>query len=246
MERIRQIAGLLESYPTIPAVAKELPLIADLQTDEWWIDLDVPMLESVRRRLRLLVPFIERANRKVIYTDFADQIGAAVDIEFAGLAQADEFEKFRRKARAFLVEHRAEWAIDKIHHNRPITGDDLAELERILVDSGVGTDDDIERAHAEAGSLGIFIRRLVGLDRAAAKDAFAAFLDHQRYSANQIEFVNLVIDELTANGVIEPRRFYESPFTDLSPQGPDALFESTDVDRLLGVVADVRSRATAA
>jgi type I restriction enzyme, R subunit len=39
--------------------------------------------------------------------------------------------------------------------------------------------------------------------------------------------------------VIEPRRFYESPFTDLSPQGPDALFESGDVDRLLDVVAEV-------
>lgn len=94
--------------------------------------------------------------------------------------------------------------------------------------------------------LGVFIRCLVGLDRAAAKDAFATFLDQHLYSANQIEFVNLLIDELAANGVIEPCRFYESPFTDLSPQGPDALFESTDVDRLLDVVADVRRRAEAA
>jgi type I restriction enzyme R subunit len=46
--------------------------------------------------------------------------------------------------------------------------------------------------------------------------------------------------------VIDPRRFYESPFTDLSPQGPDALFESSDVDRLLQVVAEVRRRAEAA
>jgi type I restriction enzyme R subunit len=90
--------------------------------------------------------------------------------------------------------------------------------------------------------LGVFIRRLVGLDR-AAKDAFATFLDQHVYSANQIEFVNLLIDELAANGVIEPRRLYESPFTDLSPKGPDALFESTDVDRLLDVVADVRDYA---
>jgi type I restriction enzyme R subunit len=87
---------------------------------------------------------------------------------------------------------------------------------------------------------------LVGLDWGAAKAAFAAFLDDKRYTANQIEFVNLVIDELAANGVIEPRRLYESPFTDLSPQGPDALFESSDVDRLLKAVADIRSRAAAA
>jgi hypothetical protein len=48
------------------------------------------------------------------------------------------------------------------------------------------------------------------------------------------------------NGVIEPRRFYASPFTDISPQGPDELFKSADVDRLLEVVADVRRRAEAA
>jgi type I restriction enzyme R subunit len=65
------------------------------------------------------------------------------------------------------------------------------------------------------------------------------------HSANQIEFVNLVIDELSADGVIEPRRFYESPFTDVGPQGPDALFEASDVDRLLAVVADVRRSAEA-
>ena len=99
-----------------------------------------------------------------------------------------------------------------------------------------------ERAVEEAGSLGLFIRRLVGLDRAAAKEAFAEFLDDKRYTANQIEFVNLVIDELTEHGVVEPRRFYESPFTDLSPHGPDALFESDVVDRLVAAVDRVRQQ----
>jgi type I restriction enzyme R subunit len=148
--------------------------------------------------------------------------------------------------RTFLAEHKGDEAIAKIHQYRPITADDIAELQRVLVGGGIGTAEDCERAQAEAGSLGLFIRRLVGLDRAAAKEAFADFLDDKRYTANQIEFVNLVIDELSDSGVIEPRRFYESPFTDVSPEGPDALFESSDVDRLLEVVADVRRRAEAA
>lgn len=40
----------------------------------------------------------------------------------------------------------------------------------------------------------MFVRSLVGLDRNAAKTAFADFLDDQRYSADQITFVNLLID----------------------------------------------------
>lgn len=245
-QQVRQIAGLLEGYPSIPAVAKELPLIAEIQTDEWWTDVTLPMLERVRRRLRLLVQFIEKRQRKIVYTDFEDEIGEAVDVEFADLATTDNFERFRRKVRAFLAEHQGDAAIAKIRCNEVITADDVAELQRVLVEAGVGSETDLERARAEAGSIGLFIRRLAGLDRSAAKSAFAEFLDDKRYNANQIEFVSLLIDELTENGVVDPRRFYESPYTDISPQGPDALFESSDVDRLLEVVADVRRRAAVA
>ena len=40
-------------------VAAELPLILELQTDEYWQDVTVAMLEMVRRRLRGLVKLIE-------------------------------------------------------------------------------------------------------------------------------------------------------------------------------------------
>ena len=245
-QQVRQIAGLLEGYPAVPAVAKELAFIAEVQTDEWWADVTLPMLENLRRRLRGLVQFIEKHHRKIVYTDFEDQIGEEADIEFRELAALDEFERFRRKVRTFLAEHHAEAAIAKIRGNELMTADDVAELQRVLIEAGVGSEADLERARREAGSIGLFLRHLAGLDRSAAKDAFGEFLDDKRYSANQIEFVNLLIDELADNGVIEPRRFYESPYIDISPQGPDALFESTDVDRLLEVVAEVRRKVEAA
>ena len=165
---------------------------------------------------------------------------------FSCRESANEFERFRKKARTFLREHKGQTAVEKIRRNWPITPDDMAELQRILIDSGIGTTEDCHRAQEEAGSFGVFVRLLVGLDRAAAKEAFAGFLDDTRFTASQIEFVNLIVDYLTDNGVVEPRRFYESPFTDLSPQGPDALFESNEVDRLLGIVEEVRSRAASA
>jgi type I restriction enzyme R subunit len=48
----------------------------------------------------------------------------------------------------------------------------------------------------------------------AATEAFEAFLDGTRYSVEQVRFVQLIIDELTRNGVMEPGRLYESPYTD--------------------------------
>ena len=39
---------------------------------------------------------------------------------------------------------------------------------------------------------------------------------------------------------------YESPFTDLTPRGPDGLFTSPEVDRLVEAIARIRDTALAA
>jgi hypothetical protein len=46
---------------------------------------------------------------------------------------------------------------------------------------------------AAAGEAILFVRSLVGLDRQAAKDALAGFLSGKALSANQIEFVGLIV-----------------------------------------------------
>ncbi len=83
--------------------------------------------------------------------------------------------------------------------------------------------EDIERAQAEAQGLGLFVRSLVGLDREAAKEAFAGFLSGQTPTANQIEFVNLIVNHLTEHGVMDAARLYESPFTDLAARAGRAV-----------------------
>jgi len=129
--------------------------------------------------------------------------------------------------------------------NQPLTASDLAELERMLVDAGVGTPDDIAREKAKSQGLGVFIRSLVGLDREAAKQAFSQFLSGGTATANQVEFVNMIVDYLTENGVMDPKRLYESPFTDVNPRGPEGVFSSAQVDQLVAVLTEIRERAAA-
>ena len=57
--------------------------------------------------------------------------------------------------------------------------------------------------------------------------------------------VNLIVDHLTEHGVMDAGLLYESPFTDLNPQGPEGVFNSAQVDELVAVLSHVRDRAVA-
>ncbi len=245
-DQVKELAGLLEEKSTIPMVREQMALIQDVQTDEWWEDVTVPMLEGMRRRLRDLIKLIEKQKRKPIYTDFEDEMGRETAVELAGFGQVNDYAKFRAKAQAFLRAHQDHVAIHKLRMNKALTIADLTELQRMLDESGIGAAEDIRRAAEESQGLGLFVRSLVGLDRQAAKEALAGFLDGKSLSANQIEFVNLIVDHLTAHGVMAAAMLYESPFTDLTPRGPDALFDSEQIDELLAVIEKVRGTAVAA
>jgi len=243
-DQVKAIAGLLEEKSAIPMVHAQMSLIQDVQTDEWWQDVTTPMLDVVRRRLRDLVRLIDKEQRKPIYTDFEDEMGAETAHELFGFGPDRDFEKFRAKAQEFLRAHQDHIAIHKLRTNRALTGADLGELERMLAEVGVA--DQITRAKAESQGLGLFVRALIGLDREAAKEALAGFLAGKTLTANQIEFVNLVVNHLTEHGVMDAKLLYESPFTDLTPRGPDGLFTSRQVDELIRILERVRATAQAA
>jgi type I restriction enzyme R subunit len=250
-EKLRKIvvalARSMEDQSSIPMFRAQLELIQEVQTDDFWQDVTVTLLERVRRRLRGLVKLIEKAKRRPIYTDFEDELGESttIDLPGFGVAGSAEFEQFKKKALQFLQAHEDNPSLKKLRQNEGLTATDLRELERVLLSEGVGTPRDVERAKKESNGLGLFIRSLVGLDREAAKRAFGEFLEGHASTANQIEFVNLIVDYLTEHGAMSPAHLYASPFTDISPTGPEGVFTSNQIDRMLTVLRDVQLHASA-
>lgn len=244
-EQVRSIVGMLEDKSSIPMVREQMPLIDAVAGEEWWQDVTVPLLETARKRLRLLIKLIDKVHRKPVYTDFEDQIGAQTAVQLPEFTNLADRNRFVAKARQFLKAHENHITIHKLRLNQPLTGSDLSELERMMLDAGVGTADDISRAKEKSSGLGVFVRSLIGLDREAAKLAFNQFLSGGTATANQVEFVNMIVDFLTENGVMDPKMLYESPFTDKNPRGPEGVFSSLQVDQLVAVLTDIRQRAAA-
>jgi type I restriction enzyme R subunit len=77
--------------------------------------------------------------------------------------------------RIYLRTHENQLAVQKIRRNRQITTTDLDELERIFIESRIGTEAEINHAKANSGGLGVFLRSLTGLDREAAATASRNF-----------------------------------------------------------------------
>ena len=250
-KRVVDIAMLLEEKSAIPAVKAQLAYLAAIQEMEFWEGLDLNSLEELRLRLRGLVPFLDKKERKIVYTDFKDEVMGVREEEFIDLPNMTSAQ-YEKKVTEYLKNHLDHLVIRRLRTNQPLTETDLEGLETVLKEIG---DDDGELllsgllARSGAPSLAYFVRGLVGMDRAAAQAAFSVFLQDRSLTPPQIRFIEMVIEQLTSRGVMDAAALYEAPFSNLHAGGPEELFAGKEnvIEGIFDVLRSVQlvSRAGA-
>ena len=247
IERIQALASGLESAQNIPLVKAQIGFIHDVQTSEFWQDITLPMIENVRRRLRGLVQFIEKQSYKPVYAALDDEIGEGETVSLDDFQTGINLAQYRKKVETFIRANEDHVTIAKLKHNRPLTTSDLTELERFVFDAAAAESRErFAEAFGEDQPLTVFIRSLVGLDRAAAQAAFADFINAENLDSRQIRFVEMIVEQLSENGTIDPGRLYEPPFTGLHYEGLDGVFPSDEADRVVNIVNSVNANAQSA
>ncbi|TDK50355.1 DEAD/DEAH box helicase family protein [Antarcticimicrobium luteum] len=243
--RLITFASALEALSNIPTVAKQMPLILDMQTDPFWADTTVEILEDIRRRLRSLADLIQPSERKIVITNFEDEIGEGETVDLPEVGSGVDKARFKMKVRRFIETHTNHIALQKIHRGEPVTRLDLEEIETMLIEQGVADSTVLQEIEREQ-PLGRFLRGLVGLERSAAKQAFSSFVTSNRLNADQTEFIDMIIDHLSEGGIIEPARFYESPFSDIDDLGIEGVFNKDQASDIIRIVRAINETADAA
>lgn len=231
------MADALQDQPNIPAIAAQLPLIEAILDDADWESVSAEWLEEVRLRLRELVHLIEKRKRNVVYTNFQDELGELEEIELGGASNGHvDLVRYREKIRLYLADHQDHSTIQRLRRNKQLTALDLPELERILMESGLGSREDLDRAATEG--LGVYVRSLVGLDREAVEEA----LTGTTLASQQLDFLQVLTAHLVENGKVAPAALFDSPYNELAPSGPDMLFGDDRVVTLFGILRTIESR----
>lgn len=207
MKKVRAIANI----STIPEILHQKELIQKVLKESFWESAGIRDFEQVREKLRNLMKYIQGQEERKYTIDLEDDVLSMTwndsDLE------NEDLKDYKAKAAFYLKQHQNEDVIAKLRTNKPLTNLDIKKLEKILW-SEVGSREEYE---AECGNkpLGVFVREVVGLDMNAAKEAFSVFLEGSNLNANQINFINRIIEYIVRNGMMADLTvLQDTPFTD--------------------------------
>ncbi|HGS9325163.1 DEAD/DEAH box helicase family protein [Clostridioides difficile] len=209
IRHVMATAEKLSKLGTIPQIQQQKYTIEKAMTEDFWEDSDIFEVEEVRISLRELIKYLEKSSQKIYYTSFEDMIVA--EDRNDSVYNANNLKNYKKKVEYYLNSHKDELTIFKLRNNKKITKQDVETLEEILLKQ-LGNCDDYKKEFGDT-PVSQLVRKLVGLDREAANEAFSEFLNNKSFNTKQIHFVKLIVDYVVKNGFIEDNKvLMEDPF----------------------------------
>ena len=248
MTKIFRTATSLQKKDNIPQISIHLPLIKEIQTDQYWETVNIKKLESLRLALRDLIKYLESKTQEPIYTHFEDELDYdGIKVRGHVNTSYESLKSYKDRVESYIKKNKDHLSIHKLRNNVPITKEELTALENMLFTEEIaGTKQQFVEQYGEK-PLGAFIRSVTGVEQSVLNEAFANFLQVGELRADQMTFINTIISYLSKNGTINKAMLYDSPFRDINDQGIDGVFDN-DIDKIkvLKIIDQINQNALTA
>jgi type I restriction enzyme R subunit len=239
-ENLMNIADGLSRKYTIPSVLRAQATIENLRNFDFLNELTQQQIEGIREEIRELIKYLETSKKEPIYSDIKD---SEVTTEAREPIVPYTGSIYKKRVESFIRENRNHLVISKITNNKPITTNELEQLEAMLFSKEeYGTKAHFEEAYGSQ-PLGKFVRSILGLSTEAANQAFADFIQSGNLTADQITFINNIVTFLTKNGIIDNNMLFKSPFTDAHDQGLFGIFDDAEASRIIRIIGEINENA---
>lgn len=244
--RMINISGKLKKQSNIPQVNNKINTIKAISEESYWKDIDALQLEHVRVELRSLIKFLSEETRGTVYTSLEDSITAVAESPEIYESRSFDKEAYKVKMEQFIKENQYDLTIDKIRKNIKVTKDDLDYIEKFIFEQGsMGSKEVFKEVYGEK-PLGEFIRSVVGLDKVEAKNAFSKLVNFGSLNTHQIQFMDLIIEYFSVNGVMEVKQLFNPPFSDIYAGGMIKLFDNEVALKIADTVKEINSNCVVA
>jgi type I restriction enzyme R subunit len=119
MNKISGTAKALLKKQNIPAIAMQVPLLSELQTEGFWRAITINHLDKVRLSMRDLIKYLDKDERVNVITTFED------DLDYAGINDHDlipaysNLQSYKDRVESYIRTHKDHLVIHKLKTNKP-------------------------------------------------------------------------------------------------------------------------------
>lgn len=226
-------------------VREKAEVIKRVRSDDFWTDVKVTDLESVRKPLREIMHHRDRHGATPLPPKIIDVTEDATGFQTnrrATSLKTVDMRAYQQIVEAELKRHfDTNPTLKKIRTGESVSDADIQTLvSLVLIQSPNASRDVLEEFFADtAVPLDFAIRSIVGLDPEAVAARFAEFARrHPSLTAKQTRFLGLLQNHIARFGSVTLDRLYEQPFTVVDADGLDGVFEKPEeIDDLLDILS---------
>ena len=197
LQKVTSIINDLLDMQTIPQIKVKAEILKTFVSYEYWKNVTISKLESVREEVRELIKYLERDTKRIVETNFEDEI-----LDKDGKHINPQFKNYKQRVIDYLLETTNCVAINKIKNLEPLTPKDLQDLQHILCDE-LGSKSDYEEL-LKNEPLSVFVRKIVGLNSDVVTKLFSEYLSKYDFNSEQQEFLHNIVTFVLQNGDIVP------------------------------------------